>query len=290
MKLLNGVFFITAIIVLNSCSKEESSTLVLNCPQNKTEAAFQSQDSINLKFANWLSSAKVSGGCNAAVTNDHLSAPNAFGGSVTVTFTATSTCGSPVTCTATFTVNDDPSSLGGIRNVYYKNLAADPATGYDPMTGAPIGYKNLFTFFRFSDTTLVPTTDSATGKWDIAFKSSTIIINSGFSGPGSAAAFVYNGLFSELKEVPQDSVFKQDVSSTELAIGKSWYNYDPAAMILTPKPGKVFVIKTANNKYVKMEILSYYKDSPASPNAFVDQARFYSFKYVYQPDGSKKFE
>ncbi len=194
-----------------------------------------------------------------------------------------------VACFVTSCTDDDPVIIP-IFSVSIENLPADPATGYDPVTGAPTGYKNLFTFFRFSDSTLVPTSDSASNKWDIAFKSSTIILNSGISGPGNAGAFVYNGLFSELKTIPQDSVFRSDVTATQYAIGKSWYNYDPAAMILTPKPGKVFVIKTANNKYVKMEILSYYKDSPANPNAFVDQARYYSFRYVYQPDGSKKFE
>lgn len=290
MKLLNCLMIFGLIISVSSCTDEDNPELVLTCPVNVSEAAFQLQDSIDSKFERWLAGVKISGGCNALVTNDHTNAPNAFGGSTTVIFTATSSCGPTVTCSATFTVIDDPASIGGIRKVNYANLPADPATGYDPNTGAPIGYKNLFTFFRFSDTTLVPTSDSATGKWDIAFKSSTIIVNSGISGPGTAAAFVYNGLFSELKEVPNDSIFKQDVSAAELAIGKSWYNYDPAAMILTPKPGKVFVIKTANNKYVKMEILSYYKDSPSNPNAFVDQARYYTFRYEYQPDGSKKFE
>lgn len=290
MKSWNYLIILGLIASVFSCTDDKDPELVLTCPSNLSEAAFQSQDSIDAKFERWLSSVKITGGCNASVSNNHTNAPNAFGGSTTVTFTATSSCGPTVTCSATFTVIDDPASIGGIRKVNYANLPADPATGYDPNTGAPIGYKNLFTFFRFSDTTLVPTSDSATGKWDIAFKSSTIIVNSGISGPGTAAAFVYNGLFSELKQVPNDSIFKQDVSAAELAIGKSWYNYDPAAMILTPKPGKVFVIKTANNKYVKMEILSYYKDSPSNPNAFVDQARYYTFRYEYQPDGSKKFE
>lgn len=186
--------------------------------------------------------------------------------------------------------DDDPVVPQGIVSVTIKNLPADPATGRDPITGAPIGTKNLFTFFRFSDSTIVPNSDSATSKWDIGFKGSTIIVNSGISGPGNASAFTYNGLFSELKEVPSDSIFRQDVTASDLAIGKSWYVYDPVAMILQAKPGKTFVIRTANNKYVKLEILSYYKDAPANPNAFVDLDRYYTFRYVYQADGSKKFQ
>jgi len=186
--------------------------------------------------------------------------------------------------------DDDPITGVNIQSVNINNLAADPATSYDPNTGAPSGFSNLFTFFRFSDSTIVPNSDSATAKWDIAFRSTTILINSQSSGPGQAEAFTFNGLFADLKVIPQDSVFKKDLSPTELAIGKTWYNYDPVSYIISPKPGKVFVIKTNNNKYVKMEILSFYKDAPANPNAQRDPARYYSFRYVIQNDGSKKFE
>lgn len=186
--------------------------------------------------------------------------------------------------------DDDPVTGVSVQSVSIRNLAADPATSYDPTTGAPSGFSNLFTFFRFSDSTIMPNSDSATGKWDIAFRSTTILVNSQSSGPGQAEAFTFNGLFSDLKVISQDSIFKKDLSPTELAIGKTWYNYDPVSYIISPKPGKVFVIKTNDNKYVKMEILSFYKDAPASPNAQRDPARYYTFRYVIQTDGSKKFE
>ena len=134
--------------------------------------------------------------------------------------------------------NVDTSTL---RTVTIKDLAADPTTGFDPNNGMPIGDTKRFTFFRFSDSSIVANTDSATTKWDIGFRASTIIVNSGISGPGSAAAYVQTGLFSELK-------------------------------------------------YAKIELLSYYKGSPVAPDAFKDQARYYTFRYVYQSNGSKKFE
>jgi hypothetical protein len=190
----------------------------------------------------------------------------------------------------TFSCKDDDNQpvITTTHAVSVSNLAADPTT-FDPVTGMPIGSKNQFIFFRFSDSTVVAHADSAAGNWDIGFLGSNIILNSGVSGPGNAMAYIYNGLFSELKQVSEDSTFKTDVSPTELAIGKTWYNYDGAAMILTPKPGKVFVIKTNDNHYVKMEILSYYKNAPSNPIATVDPSRYYTFRYVYQADGSKKF-
>lgn len=185
---------------------------------------------------------------------------------------------------------DDPATPNTITSVSIQNLAADPATTYDPVTGAPSGYKNLFTFFRFSDSSIVDNSDSASLKWDIGFKSSSIIVNGGVSGPGTAAAFIQHGLFSELKEISADSAFRTDVSFSELAIGSKWSSYERVSMILSPVPGKTLVFRTANNKYVKMEILSYYKDAPASPNAFRDPARYYTFRYVHQGNGTKKFD
>lgn len=183
---------------------------------------------------------------------------------------------------------DDDPAVSGVVSVKVNNLPADPPTGFDPNTGAPLGTTNKFTFFRFSDSTIVVTADSASTKWDIGFRAQDIIVNAGSSGPGNAGAFTYTGLFNELESVPVDSIFKQDQTGA-LAIGRSWYNYDPVGMVLIPKPGRVIVIRTADNKYVKMEILSYYKDAPASPT-FMIPARYYTFRYVYQKDGSKNFK
>lgn len=184
---------------------------------------------------------------------------------------------------------DDPVFVSA-NSTTITNLAADPATGRDPNTGAPTGTTDKFTFFRFSDSSIVAHSDSATAKWDIGFKGSEIILNSGISGPGEVSGFTYNGLYAELKEVPADSAFKKDASNTSLVIGKTWYSYNPTAMTLQAKAGKTFVINTADRKYVKMEILSYYKDAPANPNAFTDKDRYYTFRYACQQDGSKRFE
>ncbi len=85
-----------------------ASPVVLNCPVSVTEAACQSQADIDNKFNTWLNMANATGGCNTLVTNDNTGAPDACGGSVTVTFTASSSCEGPVTCTRTFTVEDAP--------------------------------------------------------------------------------------------------------------------------------------------------------------------------------------
>ncbi|MCF8243676.1 MAG: hypothetical protein K9J37_04680 [Saprospiraceae bacterium] len=87
-----------------------TATLVaLNCPTDVTEVACQSQATIDTKYNNWLALATATGGCNTVVGNNSTGAPNACGGSVTVIFTANSSCEAPVTCTRTFSVNAAPA-------------------------------------------------------------------------------------------------------------------------------------------------------------------------------------
>ncbi|MBK7809672.1 MAG: hypothetical protein IPI50_00290 [Saprospiraceae bacterium] len=85
--------------------------VMLICPMNQTEVACQTQAQINSKFDIWLNSVSANGGCNPVFTNNNTGAPNACGGTTTVTFTVNSDCEAPVTCTATFTVEGSPVML-----------------------------------------------------------------------------------------------------------------------------------------------------------------------------------
>ena len=58
----------------------------------------------------------------------------------------------------------------------------------------------------------------------------------------------------------------------------------PPTFLITPTAGRILVFKTADGKFAKVEILSYYEGAPENPDAFVDQSRYYTFNYVYQPN------
>jgi hypothetical protein len=163
----------------------------------------------------------------------------------------------------------------------FRNLAADAGT---PRTGR-------YTLFRFSDGAIVPTADSASTKWDIGFKATTIIVNGGTSGPGKGGAQVLSGIYSELLEAPIDGYAVDALPNYAIPTGsdKGWYNYNPSANVITPIAGKIIVIRTADGKYAKMEILSYYENAPASPVP-TDKSRYYTFRYGYQPDGSRSLK
>lgn len=170
------------------------------------------------------------------------------------------------------------------------NLPADPTTNAG--TGQPQPATGKFTLFSFKENAVVANADSASNKWDIGFRGTTIIVNGGAIRTGQGGAYIYTGLFDELKEIPANQVFNTDQSATTLAIptgsGNGWYNYNSATNWISPIAGKVLVIRTGDGKYAKVEILSYYQGAPTTPSATA-VGRYFSFRYVYQPLSQMSF-
>lgn len=172
-----------------------------------------------------------------------------------------------------------PPAPAGLPVRTIANLQADTAN-----TGR-------FTFFSLRDSAIVPSSDSATTRWDIAFRATTVIINGGPIRFGQGGAIVLTGTdFNALEAVPETG-WGVDSSATSLAIpvgsGRAWYNYNQATNVISPIPGVVLAIRTADGRYAKLQILSYYLNAPTNPNGFTDRARLYSFRYVIQPNGSR---
>lgn len=186
------------------------------------------------------------------------------------------------------TVND--------KIVTVKNLPADTVIGRTNI-GSPIG-AGKFAFYSLETNSVIPNEDSATKKWDIAFAGTTIMVNNVTSGPGNGGGYVYSGTFESFLSVPEDAVFAVDNHPLTYAIpkgsGNGWYNYDGPANLITAIPGKILVIKTANGKYAKVEILNYYRGgiTPSASTSIEEKLkkqRYYTFRYTYQPDGSRSF-
>lgn len=178
-----------------------------------------------------------------------------------------------------------------------KSNDSTPATAAEAKTVANINGNpdggNHFVFYSLERNEPVAYTDSATTKWDIAFKTTTIIINGGTSGPGSGGAFVQRGAtFADFKTINTDSTFKVDatgVYAITTGSGKGWYSYDPNTHIISPIAGNLLIVRTASGKYAKVEISSYYKDAPAVPDANTAVSGYYKFRFTYQSNGTKQF-
>lgn len=190
----------------------------------------------------------------------------------------------------------DPTPVA-LTATTFKNLNADYAPAVGGTNGPPTypSATNKFTLFSFATGAIVLNKDSASTKWDIGFRATTIIVNGGTSGPGVAGAIVQSGIFTEVTTAPDNGYVQDNKNSTtaKYAIptgsGKGWYNYDPNANVISPIAGRVLIVKTADGKYAKMEIQSYYLDAPSTPTS-TTKDRYYTFRYIYQSDGSKKLQ
>ena len=184
--------------------------------------------------------------------------------------------------------SDDSHQTVALETKTFSNLSA-PQTGG---MGAPVGGE--FTKFSFSQNAIV-TDDS----WDIAFRGTTILVNGGSAigitdeptRTGVGAVSIVTNTLAGVTTFPEATTFNQDGTATyaiPTGSGNGWYSYDAATNIISAIAGKVFVVKTHDGKYAKFEILSYYKDAPAVPDA-TSLSRYYTFKFVYQPNSSTTF-
>lgn len=155
--------------------------------------------------------------------------------------------------------------------------------------------------FSFSENKIV-TTD----KWDVAFNSTTIIVNGGTkvisttsSGlapepdrTGVGAIAVVSGTFESVVTIPEVTAFKQDAANVyglPTGAGNGWYSYSMTTHTISPIAGKILVVKTHDGKYAKLEILNYYKDAPVTP-AFADPTSgYYKFKFAYKANDNTTF-
>ena len=184
--------------------------------------------------------------------------------------------------------DNDSDDLLPVVSITVEDIYAPQEGGQgQPISGA-------FTKFDFD---LGMETDSETD-WDIAFRATDIIVNGGMSmgttdepdRTGDAGAYIVTGTMADVTEVDVN-LFTQDSDSGYAIMsgsGNGWYTYSgPPTFLITPTPGKILVFKTADGKYAKVEILSYYQGAPENPDAFTDPSRYYTFNYVYQPNSGE---
>lgn len=164
-------------------------------------------------------------------------------------------------------------------------------------SGAIVSVKNLnadsedrFTLLNLQTQTIIPNSDSATTKWDIGFRKTTIIVNGGKIRVGQGGMVrLTNQKYDALIEAPA-SGYRTDDAEDNLALtaksGEGWYSY--GGTTITPIKDVVLVVRTADGtKYAKLEIQSYYKDM-ATPS-ITAQTRYYAFRYQLQTNGTRIF-
>ena len=190
--------------------------------------------------------------------------------------------------TASCSSDDKDDTIPPVETVKVSNLYAPQAGGQGEAASGE------FTKFSFSENKIV-TNDN----WDVAFRGTTIIVNGGAKigidgepeRKGSAAVSIVSGTLASVTAFPAASTFAQDgakIYAFPTTGTNVWYDYNATTHIISAKSGRVFVVKTHDGKYAKFEILSYYKDAPATPE-LTSASRYFTFNFAYQANSTTTF-
>lgn len=172
---------------------------------------------------------------------------------------------------------------------------SNPVEVGDQMTG-PVRYTldaralNQWTFFDLSRGSVVEVRHQFSLGWDLAFQRHKIIANGGATNPKGEGAILNMGTveFEAVTEAPADgyvtdtiaAIHPDRIETENLAI-KVWYRYNVMTHVLRANPN-VYVIRTADGKFAKMRLVSYYCEGGKSSGCV-------TFDYVYQGNGSRQF-
>jgi hypothetical protein len=160
------------------------------------------------------------------------------------------------------------------------------------------GFKTFY--FSFNTNARVDTSQKKTVAWDISFAreyNSYVGVNSGsnlashgYGGPGKGAMVIINQPYDQVKEAPADAEFANNGVTAvgwDSGSGSGWYFYDLKTHIAVPVKNRTFVLRTADGKYAKLELLSMYKGAPAVVTDLNWPSPYFTFRYYVQQDGSR---
>lgn len=129
--------------------------------------------------------------------------------------------------------------------------------------------EKLWVYFNLSDQQVVEPADPENDTtWDIGLKRYNVKLNGGISGVGEVeAAELMSEDYSLLQMAPADGYMTDEADSDgdgvdEYALG-TWYDYDYMTHVLTAAD-KVYVLRTVNGAYVKLQFQDYYDDAGTS--------------------------
>lgn len=123
------------------------------------------------------------------------------------------------------------------------------------------------TDYQMVDFTISDTTINSSARWNFRFRGTTIESNTAGGNTGQLVTSAFNSITTA-----------PTVSSGAI----SWYNYDMASThVVSAKPATTIVFKDSLNRFGKIVIESYYKNSEVC-----EEGRHYTMKYYYNPYGA----
>ena len=160
--------------------------------------------------------------------------------------------------------------------LYSSRIMAQTGTGQFKMVNDLDAVKQK-TYFSFDKGQRVENADTTGKTWDLVFARTVILVNSGTSGKGNTTAqLIKDTSFDKILKAPV-SGYQEDSQKTKAipwGSNNGWYTYDMSNHSITPIPGRIIIVHTSSGKYVKVEILNYYKNGDGDSG-------YYTFKYAF---------
>ncbi|RAJ06653.1 heme-binding HmuY-like protein [Chitinophaga skermanii] len=141
------------------------------------------------------------------------------------------------------------------------------------------------------------------GDWDIAFTkeyNSYVVTNNGtvagtpgYGGPGKGRLVIVEKPYDQVIEAPAEDVFQRDGLAGvgwDNGNGLGWFFYSLNNHICVPIKNRTYVLKTAEGKYAKLELLNIYKGNPKVVTDLFWPSPYITFRYYVQADGSRNLK
>jgi hypothetical protein len=178
-----------------------------------------------------------------------------------------------------------------VNSAEFQNPATRPSSRYFTFRyslqtngSTSLNFEEYWTYFDFETGSIVE--DETSSQWDIAFQSTTLRANTENGG----GLLLANIEFESFTEAPIEGY-------TETLGGSgTWYNYNPQLNAIIANQDVTLSFITGEGNYAKVKMLNYYQGNPDVTSAdFINNpfdrvARYFTFEYAVQKDGSRFFE
>jgi hypothetical protein len=152
-----------------------------------------------------------------------------------------------------------------------RSVAAPESLVFDTVT-VDARDQSDWRFFDFSTAWVVQPPDTA--GWDLAIRRFNVVAAGAAIDLGPAS-------FDTVVSAPTDGYVASEFGSdTVNAALERWYRYGILSHLLRPK-GHVYVVRTTDRRFAKLEFLSYYCYG-GTPGCL-------TFRYAFQPSGERSF-
>ncbi len=127
-------------------------------------------------------------------------------------------------------------------------------------------------YYSLRSNEVVPDSARTKTNWDVMINGVEIHAN--------RAGLLLETDYDDVSEAPLEGMSPGMMATSD---DDSWYNYDMTDHVISPLPGRTFVLQLADDTYAKLEIQSYN-------HRISDDPRYISFRYAHQTDGSRNFD